>query len=61
MIVDTIQQYREAFQLYLDLSTNGHSTLVSEIFNGLNPKVYEIYVRMLAINDLCDKFIQTND
>ena len=56
-IVDTIQSYREAMQLYLNLATNEHKELLDDLCGGIDKGLYEVYARMLNLNQICSDFL----
>lgn len=60
LMVDTIQQYREAFNLYLEQVTHTHKHLMTDITGGLDPELYRVYHRMLTLNDTCESFISAH-
>ena len=60
VMVDTTQAYREGLNLYLDLATGEHKTLLEEISAGIDPGVYKAYARMLDLNEVCEKFVIPN-
>ena len=57
VLVDTIHEYRDGINLYLELVTGDHWELMQEMAGGLSPELYRVYDRMLQVNELCDNFL----
>lgn len=60
ILIDHIIKYREGFEGFLQLVTGKFQDLVHQI-GGLRPEFYEIYTRMIILNELCEKFISYMD
>lgn len=57
VIVDQVQAFREAMQLYLQLATEEHRSLLEDVCAGLPAEVARAYARYLEVNDLCERFV----
>lgn len=56
ILVDSIIQYREAFEMFMTEVTGRNQDIVQEM-GGLKPEFYEIYTKLVVLNESCERFL----